>query len=101
MPVIRKPFPEDLPQHRLLVNQLADELTSETPKGPRIVEEEQRGGFWHITVIWDAWAAIAAEDRGRIIMDAYKLRRTDLLSKISVALGVTPDEAKKLGIVDE
>jgi hypothetical protein len=101
MPVIRKPFPEDPHQHRQLVIKLADELTSETPTGPRILEEEQRGGFWHITVIWDEWADIAAEDRGRIIMEAYKLRRTDLLSKISVALGVTPAEAKKLGITNE
>lgn len=98
MPVIKKPLPSESAQHKKLVNKLADELMAETATGPQIIEAEQHGGYLQVTVLWDEWRDIDPTERGRIIMDAYAMRRTSDLGKISLALGLTVAEASKLGI---
>jgi hypothetical protein len=98
MPLIQKKPAPDSPHHKLLVVKLSDELTNTTPKGPTVIEEELRNGSIYITVIWDEWNDLQTDERGRIIMDAYALRRREVLPKISMALGLTSQEASKLGI---
>jgi hypothetical protein len=98
MPLIQKKPQPDSPRFKTLVTKLADELTSETPKGPVIIEEEQRTGSIDVTVIWDRWKDLPTEERGRIIVDAYRRRRRELLAKITMVLGLTKAEATKLGL---
>jgi len=98
MPVIRKPLAPESAQHRKLVAELAAELQRGTPTGPKIVEEEQRGGYLHVTVIWDAWKKVEPEERGRIIMDAYEQQRPADVTHIAISLGLTPEEADRLCI---
>lgn len=102
MAVIRKPQTPESPLHRRLLGKLAKELQRNQPTGPasapQIIEEEKRGNFLHVTVIWDAWKDVAGEDRGRIIMDAYDQQRPAEVSRIAVALGLTHAEADRLGI---
>ena len=87
-----------------LVRAIADELRRgrpETPPGcPLIVIEEQPyTDTTHVTVVWDRWAGIDLEDRGRVIVEAFRQARgEDEAGRISIAMGVTPDEARKLGI---
>lgn len=98
MPLIRKPLAPESTQHRQFVADLAAELQHATQGGPQIVEEEQRGGYLHVTVIWDAWREVEPSERGRIIMDAYEQQRPNDVAKITVALGLTHEEAGRLGI---
>ena len=100
MPVIRKKLEPESSQHQKLVRALVAELQRNEPTGagPRIEEEEQRGNHIHVMVIWDAWNEIGAEERGRIIMDAYEKARPEDILRITVALGLTGAEAEKLMI---
>jgi len=79
MAVIKKPQTPESPHYSELVATLAKELQRNQPTGPptapQIIEEEQRGSFLHVTVIWDAWNDVEREDRGRLIMDAYEKQR--------------------------
>jgi hypothetical protein len=99
MPVTKRRPNQESSQHQKFVEGLRAELRQETLHGPSIYEDEQRDGYKHITVIWDAWEDIAPEERGRIIMDAYEKEwpKEELL-KITVALGLTQQEASRLGI---
>lgn len=97
MPVIRKSPPEATPELKRLVSGLVAELTTETPDGPDILEEEQHDGSWHVRVIWDEWGSI--EDRSWAILMAYKLKRPELFPIIASAHGFTRREAEKLGIL--
>jgi hypothetical protein len=102
MAVIKKPQKPESSHYRSLVGKLAKELQRNEPTGPatapQIIEEEQRGNFLHVTVIWDAWKGVVGEDRGRIIMDAYEQQRPADVTRITIALGLTHAEADRLGV---
>ena len=105
MPVVRKPLTPVSDKYRRLVQRLADELLQGSqpgpdtdPAAPAITEEEQRGNYLRVAVIWDEWTDQTPEDRGRVIMDAYeKVRPSDVL-RITIALGLTHTEAQRLGV---
>jgi hypothetical protein len=66
---------------------------------PNIIEEQTPRGPIHVTVIWDEWRDLAAEQRGRIILDAYREALGEEKARtISIAMGLTPAEAMRLGI---
>jgi|688.fasta_scaffold2580657_1 hypothetical protein len=98
MPIEHKKLRPDPPGYTALVVKLEDELAGRSTTGPKIVEEEQFSNRLHVKVIWDAWKDLAPEERGRAIMDAYeRVRPADVL-RITIALGVTPSEAGRLGV---
>lgn len=105
MPVKRIPLPSLPKSYTRLVEKLADELRRDSDTGsthaPEIIEKEQRGGHLQVTVIWDAWRELPLEDRGRAIMDAYEKVRPDEILRITVAMGLTHAEAKRLGRTEE
>lgn len=70
------------------------------PDAPIVIEEETpRGDHLYVRVIWDGWADVPMEDRGRIILDSYqKAQGADAVLKISNALGLTHAEARRLGV---
>ena len=96
--------PEPLRQYPDLLAALVAELRLQRPDGPEdapfILEERTpRHDFLHVQVIWDRWAGVPVEDRGRVIMDAYQyVRGVETVLKISSALGLTHADAKKLGV---
>ncbi|MDM8006497.1 MAG: hypothetical protein QUV05_10170 [Phycisphaerae bacterium] len=102
MPVTRiKPKSEDHPE---LVKDLVRVLHENQPKGPPddpqiIIKEIRHTNSIHVTVIWDRWADIDAEERGRLILDAIakELGEAEML-RVSMALGVTKAEADRLGL---
>ncbi len=101
MPV--KTLTQARPQkYRALVDELFGEWAHPNPavNEPLILEEKDRGNkLVHVYVVWSKWAALDGIDRSDIIMEAAgkKLTQTDLL-EITVAMGLTPDEAQRMGI---
>jgi hypothetical protein len=100
-------------RHRLVATQhprtqelrlrLVDEWRNpreDDPKAPIIIEEDGRGVQpTHLYVIWDDWADLTLQERSEIIMDAYEeVRGRDASLSVSVAMGVTGREAKRMGI---
>jgi hypothetical protein len=81
-----------------LVAELQRGAPTGPPNAPQIVEEENRRHMMHVTVIWDEWRDIAPEQRGKIIMDAYEQAQRDDLLRITVAMGLTHEEAERLGV---
>lgn len=95
--------PEPLREYPDLVSDLAEELRLQRPDGPEdapyVFEEATRQDFLHVRVLWDRWASIPGEDRGRVIMDAYQqVRGAEAVLKINSVLGLTHAEARKLGV---
>jgi len=84
---------------QILVEELKKSGISNTPDTPTIYEDEQRfTDSLHVTVVWNAWTSVPIDDRGAIILDAYhEAGFEDEMRRITVALGVTPKEAEKLG----
>lgn len=65
---------------------------------PDIQEEEQRYGGWlAVTVLWDRWAGVPMEERGPIILDAYRQARgEEEMLKITLPVGLTIEENLRL-----
>ena len=99
MPVERRSESKPEP-HPELVGALAKELSKPTKKGPLVIEEKVRGlNRIYVTVVWNLWQDVHPEDRAAVILDAYQAARGDLeMLKISLAVGATPEEAKKMGL---
>lgn len=88
--------------HPELVQALVEELRNPrkiAEEGiPDIREEEQAfGGRIHVEVIWDLWEGVGQDERGPIILDAYKeARGVEEMLKIAQARGLTIEENLRL-----
>lgn len=90
----------DLPSEEELRNELQSELAEPHDAGePEIIIERPSPGTTHLYVIWSRWEGLEQTVRSRIILDAYEADHdaADVLT-VTVAMGLTPDESKKLGI---
>jgi hypothetical protein len=78
----------------------AQSAAAQRPDEPRVIwEENSYLDRIQVTVIWDQWKEVEPEMRGRIIVDAIEQARgQDVARKVSLALGVTQEQAKRLGI---
>ena len=99
MPV-RKINTRNVPQHRQLVSRLSAEWTRAgggSAAEPVILEEENgRGDVVHVYVVWSDWAQLPRERRGEVIMDAAEqVKSLEDVLKITIAMGLTPDEADR------
>src|SRR5438046_1678480 len=88
--------PVDMQQ---LIDRLAAEWQNPNPSAaePVILEEDNgRGDVIHIYVVWSDWAHLDREQRGEVIMDAAERVKplADVL-KITISMGLTPDEADR------
>jgi hypothetical protein len=83
-----------------LVERLRQEITGERKDGPRIYVEPVRGtAKRRVTVVWEKWVDVPIEDRGRVIVEAFeRAQGAETALAISLALGLTPEDAKKMGI---
>jgi len=102
MPRIRgAPSSIDRPARESLIGQLVEELKNGGgPGGPVIFEIPIKGtDTYHIIVVWERWATVSSEDRSPIILEAYESYDEEvgaeqaMSPKITLVLGVTPDEA--------
>jgi hypothetical protein len=81
-------------------------------EGNPIIVEEQATGNWlpggatiavplptRLYVVWDAWEGIDQLERSTIILDAYELSHSpSAAANVTLALGLTVEEAHRLGI---
>jgi hypothetical protein len=99
MPV-RQFQPTHTPLHDQLVDRLVREWTHPAATEPVILEERSKlGGLIHVYVIWSDWAHLDRVQRGEVIMDAVvKVMPPGQTLDITIAMGLTPDEADRFGI---
>ena len=106
MPVIQRKPSRQHPEHdalvRELVRHLAPAADDELPAFPRIVEEAvPLSRALRVFVLWDRWGSVRDIERSEIILEAYdKARGREEMLKISVASGLTPTDAQRLGLSD-
>lgn len=86
-----------------LAHVLMKEWTEPKEEGqPVIVLEGDEGQPQHIYVIWDEWQGLDQRQRSEIIMDVAENlsggRVVPGLSLVTVAMGLTSEEAKRMGI---
>lgn len=68
---------------------------------PLIIEESPlRGGRAnHLYVIWSDWNDLTPIERSKLIMQAYtQFRGSELADSVTLAMGLTPDEARHMNI---
>jgi hypothetical protein len=82
-----------------LVKRLATEWHNRKSTGtePVILEEKnKKGDVVHVYVIWSDWEELDREQRGDVIMDAAeRVLKLPALLNITIAMGLTPDEADR------
>src|SRR6185437_10426675 len=100
MAVIRPPS-RQAPQHASLMAHLVRELNADAKKGQPFVYINNVGetGSLHVTVVWDEWRDLSSQQRSRIIMDAMELYDPATRGHITIAMGVTGEEARRLGLL--
>lgn len=83
-----------------LQRELEAELRSEKETGePVIIIQQPNPQTIHLFVIWSQWADLEQVIRSRIIMDAFAAVNGDEEAhKVTVAMGLSVEEAKRLGI---
>jgi len=86
-----------------LTRLLHNEWTKPKRSGqPLIIIEGKPCEPYHIYVVWDDWRELTQTERSEIIMDVVEnLAGGDRLptnSPVTVAMGLTVDEAKRMGI---
>jgi hypothetical protein len=65
---------------------------------PTIVQEQDESGVVvHVYVIWDEWMNMTQEERSAVITDAYWEAFGEAGLALTVAMGLLPDEAHRLG----
>jgi hypothetical protein len=74
---------------------------SEYPR-PDIVEETDGAKTVHAFVVWDEWKDLSPEERSEIILSGYEdFYGEKQAQELSVAMGLTPDEAQALGMSNQ
>lgn len=85
-----------------LVDQLVDEWQRprDDHSEPLILREYGRGGaLTHVYVVWSRWSTMDQAERGEIILDAAeRVIGAQKVLEITIAMGLTPDEAQRMGI---
>ena len=85
----------------LLVDALTQEFTHPSTENVEpyfSIERTKFGAKSHIVVIWERWRELSHQERSSIILEAYeKWKGVGAALEVSVAMGLTPDEARRLG----
>lgn len=103
MPVAHRVQPKTLANAEILLERLLAEWRNpqEDAHAPLIIEEapSAHADVNHLYVIWEDWADVTPFERSKVILQACKqYRGRDFASSITLAMGLTPAEADRLGI---
>jgi hypothetical protein len=86
-----------------LIRLLFNEWTKPKRSGqPVIIIEGKKDEPIHVYVIWDKWGELSQTERSEIIMDVVENlageHQLPAQSPVTVAMGLTAEEAKRMGI---
>lgn len=84
-----------------LKSRLIDEWREKGTQEPRPVivhEEDEQGQVVHVYVVWDDWNGLDQEARSETITEAYWEVFGEKGLALVVAMGLTPAEAKRMGV---
>ena len=100
MPVRDSLTQSTLPRDTELQGELEEELRSPKASGePDIVIERPHSSTIHLVVIWSKFQGIEQVVRSSIILDAFTaVKGIPEAQKVTVAMGLTPDEAQRMGL---
>jgi len=87
--------------HETLVRDLAAEWSRPAGAGEPVILEEsdQKNRLVHVYVVWSRWSSVDRVERSEIIMDAAAMKLPqDQVLNITVAMGLTPEEADDSGL---
>src|SRR5437868_14534019 len=90
------------PKHERYVKKLTQEFRTSSQNVQPIILEEQVPSTKsrHVRVIWDRWKELDDEQRSAVITDAYsQAEGQEAAEEITLAEGVTPQEALALGLL--
>jgi hypothetical protein len=75
------------------------EIVPASEGAPLVLSEDDEGsGYVNYYVIWDDFKSIDHETRTRIVLNAVQAERPEDYSRISIALGLTKNQAETMGI---
>jgi hypothetical protein len=64
-----------------------------------IMEADRQQTPTHLYVIWSEWSDLSMRDRSKIILNAYeRAQGRNIALNITVAMGLTPEDAQRMGI---
>jgi hypothetical protein len=90
------------PSAQALLNRLVNEWQRPAAGAQQPIIIEESGGQGqpvHLYVIWDDWTPLGSIERSEVIMDAYEqVQAHGSAANVTVAMGLTPVEADRLGI---
>ncbi len=92
------------PMAEILLERLIEEMRhpSEQTVEPVIIFEERPSRVVELYVVWSEWVGLSMEERSEVIMDAYEaVYGLDRSRWVSMAIGVTPEEAPRYNIFYE
>lgn len=104
MPVARVVNEQRKTQQENLLERLLQEWRSPqtSEHAEPVIIEEQPGNddrVNHLYVVWSDWGDLTPIERSKLVLQAYaRLRGQDLANSVTLAMGLTPDEAEKVGI---
>jgi hypothetical protein len=88
---------------RFLVAQLTIALQRQpgSKVGQPLISENQiaQTKSVHVVVLWDEWKDLSPTERSKIILDAYAVARRLRGSTLTVAMGLTGEEALRMGFL--
>ncbi len=90
--------------HEDLLNRLLAEWRSPqvSEDAEPVIIEERPGNYDrvnHLYVVWSDWEDLSPLERSKLILQAYEqYRGNDLAASITLAMGLTPAEARQMGI---
>lgn len=101
MPIGRLVLSQDLQSEELRVRLKQEWTHPSQSTQPVLIEAagDRLSGSTHLYIIWDDWQPLDQRERSEIIMQAYEEThdRQDVL-RVTVAMGLTVEEAGRMGI---
>ncbi|HTW94851.1 MAG TPA: hypothetical protein VMD30_08670 [Tepidisphaeraceae bacterium] len=85
-----------------MIDELAGALQRpKPPQGEPLIVENQiaQTKSMHVVVIWDAWKDMSPTERSKVILDAFAKARRARDTTITVAMGLTNEEALRMSFL--
>ena len=101
MPVLQRTNIVSGDRQARLAERLEAEWENPQNEQPIIIEErpQQEAVPNHLYVVWQEWEDLSPLERSRLILQAYeRYRGRDLATEVTLAMGLTPDEARHMNL---